>query len=105
MSGVVFFFKQKTAYDMRISDWSSDVCSSDLAVLMTAIGSWPATHAAEPAVEADVPVPQAEFLLLGSYHMNNPGRDVHNTRADDVLSEQRQKEIAEVVSLDRKSVV
>src|SRR3546814_14323732 len=28
-----FFFKQKTAYEMRISDWSSDVCSSDL-------GSW-----------------------------------------------------------------
>src|SRR3546814_16016191 len=28
-----FFFKQKTAYEMRISDWSSDVCSSDLAYL------------------------------------------------------------------------
>src|SRR3546814_7735194 len=28
----LFFFKQKTAYEMRISDWSSDVCSSDLAV-------------------------------------------------------------------------
>src|SRR3546814_8299277 len=27
-----FFFKQKTAYEMRISDWSSDVCSSDLRV-------------------------------------------------------------------------
>src|SRR3546814_2016598 len=27
-----FFFKQKTAYEMRISDWSSDVCSSDLVV-------------------------------------------------------------------------
>src|SRR3546814_8420946 len=27
---VLFFFKQKTAYEMRISDWSSDVCSSDL---------------------------------------------------------------------------
>src|SRR3546814_1919680 len=27
---VLFFFNQKTAYDMRISDWSSDVCSSDL---------------------------------------------------------------------------
>src|SRR3546814_10786268 len=26
----IFFFKQKTAYEMRISDWSSDVCSSDL---------------------------------------------------------------------------
>src|SRR3546814_111731 len=30
----VFFFKQKTAYDIRISDWSSDVCSSDLAMRM-----------------------------------------------------------------------
>src|SRR3546814_8655860 len=29
---VFFFFKQKTAYEMRISDWSSDVCSSDLQV-------------------------------------------------------------------------
>src|SRR3546814_7544935 len=28
-----FFFKQKTAYEMRISDWSSDVCSSDLPIL------------------------------------------------------------------------
>src|SRR3546814_3002980 len=28
--GQLFFFKQKTAYEMRISDWSSDVCSSDL---------------------------------------------------------------------------
>src|SRR3546814_2880606 len=28
-----FFFKQKTAYEMRISDWSSDVCSSDLTAL------------------------------------------------------------------------
>src|SRR3546814_1784338 len=30
-----FFFKQKTAYEMRISDWSSDVCSSDLDPLAT----------------------------------------------------------------------
>src|SRR3546814_5481286 len=32
---VFFFFKQKTAYEMRISDWSSDVCSSDLDVFRT----------------------------------------------------------------------
>src|SRR3546814_7419317 len=32
LSCFFFFFKQKTAYEMRISDWSSDVCSSDLAV-------------------------------------------------------------------------
>src|SRR3546814_7789582 len=31
MYSFFFFFKQKTAYEMRISDWSSDVCSSDLA--------------------------------------------------------------------------
>src|SRR3546814_1281193 len=30
----VFFFKQKTAYEMRISDWSSDVCSSDLRICL-----------------------------------------------------------------------
>src|SRR3546814_2280271 len=35
---VVFFFKQKTAYEMRISDWSSDVCSSDL--LAGAVGQF-----------------------------------------------------------------
>src|SRR3546814_4460330 len=32
---VFFFFKQKTAYEMRISDWSSDVCSSDLLIVST----------------------------------------------------------------------
>src|SRR3546814_2665804 len=39
------FFKQKTAYEMRISDWSSDVCSSDLFALV---------HRAVAAVRTDV---------------------------------------------------
>src|SRR3546814_14330272 len=39
----IFFFKQKTAYEMRISDWSSDVCSSDLAL---EIGERRVEHAA-----------------------------------------------------------
>src|SRR3546814_17139508 len=34
--GSFFFFKQKTAYEMRISDWSSDVCSSDLSIAWNA---------------------------------------------------------------------
>src|SRR3546814_3697274 len=34
LSVLFFFFKQKTAYEMRISDWSSDVCSSDLRSLL-----------------------------------------------------------------------
>src|SRR3546814_5098768 len=37
VSCVFFFFKQKTAYEMRISDWSSDVCSSDLLARFAAI--------------------------------------------------------------------
>src|SRR3546814_5477032 len=37
--GYFFFFKQKTAYEMRISDWSSDVCSSDLQH-MNAVGDF-----------------------------------------------------------------
>src|SRR3546814_7777482 len=43
-----FFFKQKTAYEMRISDWSSDVCSSDLPGLV-------GTGAAAEARHADFP--------------------------------------------------
>src|SRR3546814_5235488 len=35
-----FFFKQKTAYEMRISDWSSDVCSSDLLVREGHVNGW-----------------------------------------------------------------
>src|SRR3546814_18216699 len=35
-----FFFKQKTAYEMRISDWSSDVCSSDLALAHVCTVVW-----------------------------------------------------------------
>src|SRR3546814_1576298 len=40
----VFFFKQKTAYEMRISDWSSDVCSSDLGVKHFIFSSTAATY-------------------------------------------------------------
>src|SRR3546814_1784242 len=52
----VFFFKQKTAYEMRISDWSSDVCSSDLdpvEVLPAAQAAWLPRSAAAPRPEAD----------------------------------------------------
>src|SRR3546814_10029091 len=42
-----FFFKQKTAYEMRISDWSSDVCSSDLLGLRTSLRARPAAQVLE----------------------------------------------------------
>src|SRR3546814_4469296 len=43
----VFFFKQKTAYEMRISDWSSDVCSSDLFLDRMAVQGSPRRRLAE----------------------------------------------------------
>src|SRR3546814_15526147 len=51
LSVMFFFFKQKTAYEMRISDWSSDVCSSDLAAKDRII---PATK---------MPMPVAHFCM------------------------------------------
>src|SRR3546814_11017907 len=42
---IFFFFKQKTAYEMRISDWISDVCSSDLKVEVPPIGGLSLTRA------------------------------------------------------------
>src|SRR3546814_19205192 len=49
---VFFFFKQKTAYEMRISDWSSDVCSSDLRTALDERSSRRAAVRSEPAVPA-----------------------------------------------------
>lgn len=43
-----------------------------------------------------------EILVLGTYHMSNPGRDIYNMKADDVLSPKRQQEIAEVIEVLKK---
>src|SRR3546814_1567920 len=60
---IFFFFKQKTAYEMRISDWSSDVCSSDLwkaehgqsvTINMSHGGSGKQSRAVIDGLEADV---------------------------------------------------
>ena len=54
-----------------------------------------------PAQQAEVPRAAArpEILVLGTYHMASPGRDVHNTPADDVLAPARQREIAELLAV------
>src|SRR3546814_11912086 len=50
-----FFFKQKTAYEMRISDWSSDVCSSDL----------PVGDVAEAGDDREDQIEGADVLMVG----------------------------------------
>src|SRR3546814_9736955 len=53
-----FFFNQKTAYEMRISDWSSDVCSSDLKREDYLLASWHAdTRPASLRLAAQQPAP------------------------------------------------
>src|SRR3546814_1792879 len=71
-----FFFKQKTAYEMRISDWSSDVCSSDLAMFV-ADGSEAAEAAIKLArqyhVERGEPSRHRVIARRQSYHGNTLG--------------------------------
>jgi hypothetical protein len=50
---------------------------------------------AAPAWADDKPI---EVMIVGTYHMGNPGLDLHNVKADDVLTPKRQKEIAEVAA-------
>src|SRR3546814_3944215 len=57
-----FFFKQKTAYEMRISDWSSDVCSSDLTTLPSLARITPSSSTFQGPGEAAAP--KAAFRLV-----------------------------------------
>src|SRR3546814_8940778 len=63
-----FFFKQKTAYEMRISDWSSDVCSSDLLLAVVV----PEQSAAEDHGRREIAVRSGDLdgriLLAGELH-------------------------------------
>src|SRR3546814_14424022 len=51
---VFFFFKQKTAYEMRISDWSSDVCSSDLTATGHVFAAWLPPKIAQHYIEREI---------------------------------------------------
>jgi hypothetical protein len=63
-------------------------------VLATALPS-----TAQPAADSRPAAARAEVLVLGVYHMANPGRDIFNMQADDVLAPRRQAEIAELVEV------
>src|SRR3546814_14221315 len=61
--GMFFFFKQKTAYEMRISDWSSDVCSSDL------LGTRMGRGRFRRLVPRDTHLPEQRVLALPAVEM------------------------------------
>src|SRR3546814_9809141 len=97
MSSIVFFFfKQKTAYEMRISDWSSDVCSSDLgnayALLVFTMLCWGGN-----AVAGRIAVGEISPMLLTT------GRWAGVAVLIAVFA--RRRVVAEWPVIDRKSVV
>jgi hypothetical protein len=52
-----------------------------------------------PFAFAAAQAPRAEILVLGSFHMDSPGRDLFNTQVDDVLSPKRQEEMAQLLTV------
>src|SRR3546814_631807 len=68
---IFFFFKQKTAYEMRISDWSSDVCSSDLAHAVNH-GELPADEAELAEAVQMVPGPQNGRYTITAAWLDKP---------------------------------
>src|SRR3546814_2748832 len=95
---VFFFFSQKTAYDMRISDWSSDVCSSDLfdglAVLLEGVGGL-----------AEAGVADAERIYRLGLAIGVAAALVEHQRAHEVVIDRALGIAAEQGELERKSAV
>jgi len=75
---------------------------SFILVIVTA-ASAPDRGAAQSQSPADKPTPaRAEVLVLGTYHMANPGHDIFNMQADDVLKPKRQTELTQLMEVLRK---
>src|SRR3546814_3704557 len=74
-----FFFKQKTAYEMRISDWSSDVCSSDLILFFKTSMDPPAiiqprVRRTQYSTKASWLNPMPPMICIASFETSHPAR-------------------------------
>src|SRR3546814_6630386 len=65
MWSLFFFFKQKTAYEMRISDWSSDVCSSDLQMADVVLRQQPVGVPVRLEVRFEMRAVLVDLVLVG----------------------------------------
>src|SRR3546814_3109151 len=106
-----FFFKQKTAYEMRISDWSSDVCSSDLVIEEFAMAEAIAAarlaeqirrvaHAFHAAGDDHVGAACRERVMCHHHGLHARAADFVDGRADDAVG---QAGAARSLARDRKS--
>src|SRR3546814_4347980 len=99
-----FFFKQKTAYEMRISDWSSDVCSSDLLLSLTQPEMIRGIHRDYLAAGADIvetntfsatTIAQADFGMEElAYELNFVGARLAREACDEVSTPDRPRYVA-----------
>ena len=76
-------------------------CTAVIAALILWVNPLRGISQQSPAATPGVPA-RAEVLIVGTYHMTNPGRDIYNMQADDVLAPKRQAEIGEVIATLRK---
>src|SRR3546814_2894143 len=70
---VIFFFKQKTAYELRISDWSSDVCSSDLGPVISRAVKAHGLHETRPSKAIKVTDPKALLAEVEHAQLRDTG--------------------------------
>src|SRR3546814_10023546 len=76
---VIFFFKQKTAYEMRISDWSSDVCSSDLEIA-------PEMEFATLLTQTELQIERGEFTAARDTALRLRGINAQHPYATEMLA-------------------
>src|SRR3546814_11225340 len=111
-----FFFKQKTAYEMRISDWSSDVCSSDLRLRVRPGEKVPVDGVVEDGRSSldesmvtgeSMPVTKAKADTVIGGTLNQPGAlvIVADKVGRDTMLARIVQMVAEAQRSDRKSVV
>src|SRR3546814_7825542 len=86
---VFFFFKQKTAYEMRISDWSSDVCSSDLYDVNQAFEDVLRTVGTQEALMAACPAARRRKAALPNRAGFRPSRPMSTTSTSSRSEERR----------------
>src|SRR3546814_8788382 len=86
-----FFFKQKTAYEMRISDWSSDVCSSDLSMDDGGSSSAVNPGSAWPSTDKDIARGHTGQLPLETWRNVN----IHDERAELLRQQIRERSLSE----------
>src|SRR3546814_5580137 len=85
-----FFFKQKTAYEMRISDWSSDVCSSDLAAAERT-AEWTTDYFNTPPEKEKKKMSKGAKTALGILGAIILGKAIHEATDDDDDDDDRRR--------------